>query len=142
LTLSVAALGSSRKNLRPLLPHELFLRFKVRIRIHTRYEIAISLQETCCKYAGAQVRPQPFSYRHISQIGFFKNLSAHSGVLGKKALQLDHETSFFVQDFEDLVSRGSHPVKVVRDDVGRAHGYTRRSFRTGPLRCSLLGLLL
>jgi len=61
------------------------------------------LKKARCEHAGAQLRAQPFSYRYIRQIGLFQDLPAHSCVLRKKALQLNHQTCFFIQDFENLV---------------------------------------
>src|ERR1700674_95271 len=85
---------------------------------------------------------QPLRYGHIGEVGLLQDLATYSSILRKNAFQFDHETSLFAQHFEELVGRGPHAVKVVRDDVGRAHGCTRRSSRTGPFLCTLLGLLL
>jgi len=102
--LGVAALGGAREHLRPFLPHEPLLCPQVRIRIQPWYEVAVPLQEPCGEHTGPQVRAQAFSYRYIRQIGLFQNLPAHSRVLRQKPLQLDHQTSLFVDDFEDLIS--------------------------------------
>jgi hypothetical protein len=76
---------------------------QIGVRIQSRHEIAIPLQEAGCEHACTQVRAQAIGYRSIRQIGLFKDLPARPRVLGKKALKLDHQTSLFVHDFENLI---------------------------------------
>jgi hypothetical protein len=95
-----------------------------------------------CEHASPQVRAQAFGYRYIRQIGLFQDLPAGSRVLGKKTLELDHQTSLFIYDFENLIGGSRHPVKVVGDDIGTTARQTRRSFRSGGLRYTLPGLRL
>jgi hypothetical protein len=122
--------------------HEFLLCFEIRVRIQSRHEIAIPLQEARCEHAVTQVRAQTFGDRYISQIGLFKDLPAHTRVLGENALQFDHQANFFIHDFENLISRSRHPLKIVRDDIRRTARHTRRNSRSGRLRYSLLGFLL
>jgi hypothetical protein len=121
----VAAFCGASEHLCPFLLHELLFRPKLGIRVHSRYEIPITLQQSCRENTGAQVGVEPLSYRTISQVRLFQNLPAGPCLLGKEALEFHHETSFPVHDFEDLVSRGRHAVKVVRDNICRARRHTR-----------------
>jgi hypothetical protein len=93
-----------REHLGPLLPHELLLYSQLGVRIQSRHEIAISLQEARRQHAGMQVRPQAIGYCSIRQIGLFKDLPVRPRVLGKKALELDNQANLFIHDFENLLS--------------------------------------
>jgi hypothetical protein len=83
---------------------------KVGIRIYPRYEISIPLQQSCREDTGAQIRAETLRHGNIRQVRLFENLPADASLLSKEALQLHHQTSLFIQDFEDLVSRGRHAV--------------------------------
>jgi hypothetical protein len=86
------------------LAHQLLLRFEIGIRIQPWNEVAVPLEEPCRENASTQIRLQPFKDCTIGQIGLLQDLSAHPRILGKETLQLDHQTSLFIDDFEDLVS--------------------------------------
>ena len=109
----IAALCVARQNLCPFLLHKLLFFSKVRIGIHPRHQISVPLQQACCENAGSQIGVEPLCDGDIRQIGLFENLSAYPGFLREDTLQLNHETDFFVQHFEDLISRGGHVVQVV-----------------------------
>lgn len=54
----VAPISRAGEQLCPLLPHELLFRFQIGIRIQSRHQIAIPLQQARCEYAGTNVRVQ------------------------------------------------------------------------------------
>jgi hypothetical protein len=86
------------------LSHELLLRFEVGIRIQPWNKVAVPLEEPGRENASTQIRLQPFKDCTIGQIGLLQDLSARPRVLGKETFKLDHQTSLFIDDFEDLVS--------------------------------------
>jgi hypothetical protein len=62
----VAAIGRAGEQLCSLLPHELLFRFQIGIRIQSRHEIAIPLQQARCEYARANIRVQALHHRAVS----------------------------------------------------------------------------
>src|SRR5260370_2828663 len=100
------------------------------------------LEKTCCKHADAEIQAQSLRYRCFSQIGLFENLPAHPSVLREETLELHHQTSLFVEHFENLVSRGGDAVKIVRNNIVWTHGRAWQRIGTKPLGFALLRLLL
>src|SRR5260370_15305943 len=100
------------------------------------------LEKTCCKHADAEIQAQSLRYRCFSQIGLFENLPAHPSVLREETLELHHQTSLFVEHFENLVSRGGDAVKIVRNNIVWTHGRDWQRIGTKPLGFALWRLLL
>ena len=113
----VAGFGSTLDLLGTLAEDEVVLDGKIRIRIDAREEIAVTPEQTGGENAGPQILAEAVRNGGVAQIGFLHDLAASSRVLRQQLLEFHHQAGVFVQDFQNLLRRGGHAIKVVLDDV-------------------------
>ena len=80
------AFGRTSENLCSLLLHQFLFCSEFGIRIYSRYEVPVPLQQARGHDANVQIGAEALCYGNIGQIRLFEDLAAYPGFLRKKAL--------------------------------------------------------
>ncbi len=98
-------------------PHrQIVLGGEVRVRVHFREQIAVTLKEPGSQDPGSQILAQALRYGTLTQVRFFEELAAFAGLLSDGAFQFHHHSRVAIHHFKNLLRCCGYTVQVVRVD--------------------------